>query len=428
MAQQTTATPLGRRFWALFGATATSNLADGVLMVAAPLLALTLTTSPLLISLLPAATWLPWLLLGLYSGVLIDRGDRRRIFLIATAVRITVLAALVGTAWADALSMPALLLALLAFGCAEVFADGAASTMIPAVTPRSRLGAANSRLLGAQQVANGFLGAPLGGLLASVGAAWAFGVPGLLCALTLMTVAAGLRGPYRARGANANGPSATKPRMRAEVREGLVFLVRHPVLRPVLIGGAALNFANTGYFAVFVLWAVGPESAIGLDPAQFGLISTAIAAGAVAGSVAAEALLRRFSEARLIGVNWLVNSTLLLVPLLLPNPWAVGASFVLIGATNTVGNVVSRSMRQRLVPDAMLGRIGGASATVAYGTMPLGAVLGGVVGEFAGLPTVFVCATAICIAFSIFVLHTVTPPLVRAADEASLSHQPKENV
>ncbi|SED55833.1 MFS transporter [Ruania alba] len=427
MAHAPLAAPLGRRFWALFGATSFSNLADGVLMVATPLLALTLTTSPLLISLLPAATWLPWLLLGLYSGVLIDRGDRRRIFLIATAVRIAVLASLVGTAWAGALSMPALLVALLAFGCAEVFADGSASTMIPAVTPRSRLGAANSRLLGAQQVANGFLGAPLGGLLASIGAAWAFGVPGLLCVLTLITVAAGLRGPYRAQPVKSTDGAARPPAVRTEVRDGLTFLATHPVLRPILIGGAALNFANTGYFAVFVLWAVGPDSAIGLDPAQFGLISTAIAAGAVAGSVAAEALLRRFSEARLIGVNWLVNSTLLLFPVLLPNPWAVAASFVLIGATNTVGNVVSRSMRQRLVPDAMLGRIGGASATVAYGTMPLGAVLGGAVGEMAGLPSVFVGAAAICIAFSIYVLHTVTPPLVRAADEAALSHQPKEN-
>ncbi|MBZ2198088.1 MFS transporter [Occultella gossypii] len=420
--------PLGRRFVALFASTASSNLADGILLVAVPLIGLGLTTSPLRISLLSAATWLPWLLLGLYAGALIDRGDRRRIMLVAMALRMVVLALATGAALADALTMPVLLGLLLVFGAAEVFADTAAGTLIPAVTPRSRLASGNGRLLGVQQVANQFVGAPLGGFLLTVGPAWAFGVPGLLCGIAIGCIGLGLRGSYRA-GDHVGGVRATQRARRsgsedaapaesmgARIREGLRYLLGHRVLRPLVITGAAMNLANTAYFAVFVLWLVGPTSAVGLTEQMYAILITTVAIGAVLGSVLAEHLLERVSETRLLAIVWTVNSALLAVPVLVPNAWVIGAAFVVVGFTNMVGNVITRAMRQRLIPDAMLGRVGGASATLMYGTMPIGALLGGVVGEAFGLPTVFLGTVAVCLVFVAYVMARVTPAVVAQAD------------
>ncbi|CAM3411845.1 MFS transporter [Occultella aeris] len=422
-----TLVPLGRRFVALFASTASSNLADGILLVAVPLIGLGLTTSPLRISLLSAATWLPWLLLGLYAGALIDRGDRRRIMLVAMALRMAVLTLATGAALADALSMPVLLGLLLVFGAAEVFADTAAGTLIPAVTPRSRLASGNGRLLGVQQVANQFVGAPLGGFLLTVGPAWAFGVPGLLCGIAIGCIGLGLRGSYRA-GDHVGGVRMAEPAVRgsqdatpaesmgARIREGLRYLLAHPVLRPLVITGAAMNLANTAYFAVFVLWLVGPTSAVDLTEQLYAILITTVAIGAVLGSVLAEHLLGRIRETRLLAIVWIVNSALLAVPVLMPNAWAIGTAFVVIGFTNMVGNVITRAMRQRLIPDVMLGRVGGASATLMYGTMPVGALLGGVVGEAFGLPTVFLGAVAVCLIFVAYAMARVTPAVVARAD------------
>lgn len=420
--------PLGRRFVALFASTASSNLADGILLVAVPLIGLGLTTSPLQISLLSAAAWLPWLLLGLYAGAVIDRGDRRRIMLAAMALRMAVLALATTAALADGLSLPVMLGLLLVFGAAEVFADTSAGTLIPAVTPRSRLAAGNGRLLGVQQVANQFVGAPLGGFLLTVGPAWAFGVPGLLCGIAIAFIGLGMRGRYRAgdhvAGARVAGSEGDEPRataeltesLRSRIREGLRFILGHKVLRTLVITSSAMNLANTAYFAVFVLWLVGPTSAVGLTEQMYAILITTVAIGAVLGSVLAEHLLARISETRLLGIVWMTNSLLLVVPVLVPNGWVIGAAFVLVGFTNTVGNVISRSLRQRLIPDALLGRVGGASATLGYGTMPVGALLGGFVGEAFGLPAVFLGAVAVCLVFVVYAIVQVTPEVVARAD------------
>ena len=419
--------PLGPRFTALFAATAGSNLADGILLVAVPLIAMGLTTSPLQISLLSAATWLPWLLLGLYAGARIDRGDRRRILILSVAVRVVVLAGATALALAGALTLPALLGLLLVYGATEVFADTAEGTLIPAVTPRSRLGAANGRLLGVQQVTNQFVGAPLGGLLASLGATWVFGVPGLLSAAVIGIVTLRLPGRYRAgdhRDGRATGAaehaedpaSPTRERLVSQVGAGLRFLFGHRVLRPLVITASAMNLANSAYFAVFVLWLVGPDSAVGLTGTQYGLLTTTLAAGAVLGSVAAEHLLKWVTETRLLAIVYLVNSSLLLVPVLAPSGWVIGAAFAVVGCTNVVGNVITRSMRQSLIPDRLLGRVSGASATLGYGGMPLGALLGGAVGEAFGLPAVFVGAVVMCLVFTAYTVYHVRPAAVAAAD------------
>jgi len=381
---------LGSGFRAQLASTGLANLGDGVLGTLAPLVALTLTTSPALISALTAAAWLPWLLFGIAAGVIIDRADRRRAQIVALTARAAVLGVGAALSATGRLTMPVLIALLLIYGTTEVFADLGATSIVPDLVPADQLPAANGRVIGVQQVANTFLGTPLAGVLIVSGAAVGFGVSAAMAALAALILLVALRGDFRK---VSDGSAHT-----GQVREGLAFLVGHPVLRPLVITSGLLNLASTAYFAVFVLWAVGPTSAVGLSPEHYPFITLGLAVGAVAGSMVAARLQARLGEKRTI-IGALVASVLLMhVPVLWPTPFALALAFTLVGVTNTVGNVLSQSLRQRLVPGALLGRIGGASRTLSYGLMPLGALLGGVLAQATGLTVTFYAAVVLSLA------------------------------
>jgi MFS family permease len=408
--------PLGRPFGIHLGGVALANLADGIVVGGLPLVAITLTRSPGEISLLQAAFWLPWLVLGLAAGVVVDRLDRRHVQLAGAAARVALLAVTAWLAFADRLTMPLLVAAVGAYGITQVFIDLAGSSIVPQLAPRSRLSAANGRVMGVEQVTNTFLGAPVGGLLVVLGTGWVFGAPVALGVAFLLLVGLGLRGSYRAEASPGTDRHAST--RLAHALEGIRFQLTHPVLRPLVITSSTLNFASTGYFAVFVLWVVGPGSRVGLEPHRFPLLLAVLAVGAVAGAAVAERLVRHVREVPLLIGCWAVNSALLLVPVLWPHPLAIAGAFLLVGLTNMVGNVVGRTLRQRLVPASKLGRVGGASGMIGYGLMPLGALLGGAVGETWGLPAVFVGAVVTSLVAVAYVSTAVSSALV-AAHEVS---------
>ena len=402
---------LGRPFAAQLTSTGLANLGDGILGTLAPLVALSLTTSPLQISLLSAATWLPWLLFGLAAGVVIDRVDRRRAQVVSLGIRAGVLAVGAALGFTGALTMPLLVCLVLAYGATEVFADLGATSIVPDLVPPDRFSAANGRVIAVQQVANAFLGAPLAGVLVVLGAGIGFGTSAALAALAGVVLAVGLRGSFRAKAVEGSAESAL-----GQVREGLAFLVRHPVMRPLVISGSVLNLASTAYFAVFVLWAVGPTSAMRLTESQYPLVMLGFALGAVAGSFLAEPVQRWLGVMPTILGTLVASVLLLLVPVFWPHGWAVAAAVTLVGITNTIGNVVSQSLRQRLVPGALLGRVGGASRTIGFGLMPVGAVLGGVVAERAGLPATFLGAVALSLVACLYLGLAVRPSDIREAE------------
>lgn len=387
---------------------ALANLADGIVAGGLPLVAITLTRSPAEVALLQAALWLPWLLLGVVAGVVVDRLDRRHVQLLGAAVRVVLLAGMTALALADRLTMPLLVGAVGAYGVTQVFVDLAGSSIVPQLAPRSRLPAANGRVMGVETVCHSFVGAPVGGLLVVLGSGWLLGVPVALGLAFLLVVGLGLRGDYRA----GRSPEPAGSRLH-ELLEGFRFQLSHPVLRPLILTGSTLNFASTAYFAVLVLWMVGPGSRVGLDPQHYPLLLAALAVGAVLGALAAEHLVRRVPEVPLLVGGWAVNSALLLVPVLAPRPWAIAAAFVLVGFTNMCGNVVGRTMRQRLVPAELLGKVGGAAGTVGYGLMPLGALLGGAAAELWGLAAVFVGAVAVSLLAVAYAATRVSTDLLR---------------
>ena len=393
---------LGRRFHLHLGTVALANLADGILLIGIPLIAVSLTRSPQEISLLSALFWLPWLVFGLLAGVVIDRSDRRRVRILALSLRVALLLGLAVVALAGHLSIGVLICFMGLYGVTQVFVDLAARTMVPQLVPRSRLAAANGRTMAADTVFSDFIGRPAAGLLVVIGAGWVISVPAAICLAAVLLLAFGLRGDYTAETAEtsgqrkgAEGKGAEPQTPLGEVREGLRFLFGHRVLRPIAVMAAVANLASTAYFAVFILWVVGQGSAVGLRETQYPLIMVAMAVGAVTASFTVEIIKRRVPEVPLMLTAWMLQVPLLIMPVLFPRFDVLLLVMVVNGFCNMTGNVIAHTLMQRLVPARLLGRVIGALSTMAFGLMPVGALGGGIVGELFGLPVVFLSAAVL---------------------------------
>ncbi|WP_120004229.1 MFS transporter [Nesterenkonia muleiensis] len=396
---------LGTRFHVHLSSVASANLADGVLAVGVPLVAVTLTRSPQEISLISAFLWLPWLLFGILAGVVVDRTDRRRVRMLGLGIRVVLLAALALMAITGQLSIWVLIVFVGLYGVTQVFVDLAGTSMIPQVAPRSRLATANSRVMAADTVFQNFVGGPVAAVLVVLGAGWLFGVPAMICLATLLLLAFGLRGNYTVE-------KKEKTTSLADLKDGFAVMIRHRVLRPVIAMSAVANFASTAYFSVFILWVVGPGSAVGMQERHFPLLLLAVAAGAVIGSFCIDVMKRWVSEVPLMMWAWVVQFPVLVVPVIWPSVPAISAALFVTGFANMTGNVISATIRQKVVAKGMLGRIGGSASTLAYGLMPLGAITGGLVGEHLGLPVVFIGATVVMMLSLIYPLVTLSQRLV----------------
>jgi MFS family permease len=381
---------LGRSFGFLLSSTALSNLADGVLKVGAPLLAVSLTRSPTLVSLAGVAATLPWLLFALHAGAIADRLDRRRIMVVANLFRACVL----GTACALGLigqwSLWVVLAAVLLAGVAEVFADTSAQSVLPMAVPPERITAANGRVQSAQMIGNEFAGAPLAGLAVTLLPAAIVGLPALLYGAAGLLLL-GMRGTYRA------APQGPRRSLLRDIVEAQRYLWSHRFLRTLAVSAGMLNFASAAYFGVFVLWAVGDGSPLGLSPSGYGLMMTALAAGAVAGSLVSERISGLFGEGRTLVGAWTVSALLHLVPVIWPVAWLVYPTGVVWGVAGAAANVLVISTRQRLIPAELLGRVNSAYRLIGMGGMPIGAALGGILAEVAGLPAVLIGSSGVCV-------------------------------
>ena len=411
---------LGRAFTALWSASALSNLADGVLKIAVPLAAVRLTDSPLLLGGLGMALSLPWLLLALPVGAIADRVDRRHAMLAANTGRAVVVALLTLAFATDLASIWLLYAAAFVVGIAEVLYDTTAQSVLPQVVGKDALPTANARLQGVEIATNQFVGPPLGGWLVGIGVALAIGAPAALWTLAVVALL-GMRGNYRpARDGGATAQPLVRS-LRADIREGLGFLLRNRVLRSLAMMTGLANLASSASGAVFVLFAVGPASRMGLTEPQFGLLTTASAAGAIAGSLVAGRITGRLGRARSIAASMVTFVVMAGTPALTANPWLVGAAWALGGFGIMVWNVIVVSLRQSITPNALLGRVNSCYRLLAWGTMPVGALVGGAIGEALGLRAVFVTGAALAAA-AMLGLRAVTDHAIAAAEESAGAH------
>jgi MFS family permease len=382
---------LGRNFTKAMVASGFANLADGVLWVALPLLAVELTRSPLLIAGVTVAARLPWLLAPV-AGAFADRLDRRQSMVRVNLVRTVLLGGLAVAVAVDLATLPMLYAVAILLGVAETLFDTSAQSLLPAVVGRDDLTRANSRLYAVELVANTFIGPPLGGLLAAAGLAVALGLPAAAYLVGAGCLAL-LVGSFRAAGA---GPAGST-RLRDDIAEGTRFVWRHPVLRPLAIMLGVQNMAFSAAFSVFVLFAVAPGP-MGLSKAGYGILTATLGVGSLLGSWLAVPVERRLGRVNTLVLSIVLNAVTLAVPVVTALPVPIGASMVASGAGIVLWNVITVSLRQRITPDRLLGRMNASYRLVGWGTMPLGAALGGVLAEALGLRGAFLVAALLTLA------------------------------
>lgn len=362
------------RLWAASGL---SNVADGLGAVAFPWLATTLTDSALLIALTGVATRLPWLLFSLPAGVLADRLDRRRVMVTMNAARGIVLAALALLTAVGGLTLPLLYAGALLLGFAEVLVDNTSQVILPAVVGRDGLERANGRLMATHFVAEDFGGRPLGGVLVGAALALPFAAgAGLVSVAAVLLLT--LRGSFRAipgpSGPPGAGRESGRRSMRAEMAQGVRWLWRHPLLRPLAVTLAVVNGASQAGMAVYVLYA---QELLDLGAVGFAVLGSAFGAGGVIGGLVAEAVSRRLGRARSLVLLVVVWTAAYAVMGLVAQAYVVAVAMAATGVVAVLWNVVTVSMRQTLVPDHLLGRVNSVYRLLGWGAIPLGMAAGG---------------------------------------------------
>ena len=402
--------PLGASYWKLWTSSGLSNLADGVLKIALPLLAIQLTQSPTLIAGLAVAATLPWLLFALTAGALADRLDRRKLMLWANLSRAVLPALLVAVILLDFASIWALYVVALMVGVAETLYDTSAQSILPQMVHRDQLSRANGRLYAVELTANQFVGPPLGGLLVAIGVVAGLAVP---AALWLAAVGGLLLVPGTFRTEREQ-----KTTLRFDIGEGLRFLRNQKILRTLAVMTGVFNFASSAAFAVLVLFAVGPASEMKLSEVGFGLLLTASALGALVGSFISEWAEAKLGRSKSLMLTIFGGALFVGAPAMTNNPYVLGLILFVGGILIMLWNVITVSLRQRITPNRLLGRVNSAYRLLAWGTMPLGAAAGGLLAQWLGLQVMFGIMGVLTLAL-LAMMPVLTDKAIAAADVES---------
>ncbi len=363
---------LGRSFRLLLASSVITNVGDGIALAAGPLLVASQTRDPLLVSMAALAQNLPVLLFGFYAGALADRIDRRRLIAIVNVVRAVVLGVLAATILADAVSIAVVLAALFALGTAETFADVGSGSLLPRLVRREDLGIANARLQGSVLLTNQLIAPPIGAALFALGMAIPFVADSAGFLLGAVLVA---RLTYRESVEPAPGEAAReRTSIRADIAEGLRWLLHHPPMRTLALTIVAFNITFGAAWAVLVLYA---QERLGMSAVGFGLLTTAMAIGGLVGTASYGRLERRFSLADIMRVGLVIETITHLVLALTTQAAVVLAMFVVFGAHAFIWGTTSTAVRQRAVPDELLGRVTGVYHVGVMLGMVIGAPIGG---------------------------------------------------
>jgi MFS family permease len=398
---------LDRRFAVLWTSSTTSAFGTGLAMVATPLFVASQTGDPFVVSSASAVTWLPWLLFALPGGVLVDRVDRRRLMVLLDCLRALLMAGLVAAVLTRTAALGVLLAVLFLVSTGEVVERSAGQALVPALVPRDRLERANGWLFGGTMVAQQMLAGPLGGWLFAIAAA----LPFLANAATFLlgaAVLALLRGSFRA--APAVPAAAGARSVRREVLDGLRWLVHQRLLRTMAVLIGLLNVTLTAALAVLVLLA---RDRLGVGSVGYGLLFTSLAVGGLLGALVGDRLVARFTATWTIRVGLLVEAGTHLVLATSRSAVVVGLALFLFGVHGALWGMVANSLRQRLAPPDMLGRVSSSTLFVSAGGNCLGAVLGGALASAFGLTAPY------WVGFVVAVL--VTAATWRVFDRATVS-------
>jgi MFS family permease len=369
---------LGRSFRWLLSASFVNNAGDGIAVTAGPLLVASMTRDPLLVSLALLSEYLPVLLFGVIGGVAADRFDRKRMVVLVNVGRAFVLVALVATIVSGVVNIALVLLALFILGTAETFADSASSTLIPSLVAREDLGIANARMQGTFVLTNQLLLPPVGAFLFAVGPAIPFAANAAGFALGALLISRVVT--------DVRAVQPDRSSVRSEMVEGIRWLIGHPPMRTLALTIFTFNVTFGAAWSVLVLYA---GDRLGMNEVGFGLLTTAVAIGGLVGTFSYGRLERRFALGDIMRVGLLIETGTHLVLALTTSAAVALATLVVFGAHASVWGTTSTVVRQRAVPDELLGRVGGVYRVAIMGGLAIGAPIGGLLAQVFGITAPF---------------------------------------
>ena len=369
--------PLGHDFTRIWSASLITNLVDGVLRLAAPLLAVSLTEDPILIGALTALGLLPWLFFAIPIGAIVDRVDRRKALVLGNSLRAVIALFIAFAVSQDFINIWLLLIAVFLFGICEVLVDTTSQAVLPQILDKSNYERGNSRLQISEVIVSQFAGAPLSGLLYAVSIAlpFFFSTTGFILAGLLI-----LLFPFeREINVRKEGDAGQeKLGLKGDIKFALNYLYQDKQIFSIVVITTLLGFFYSLSNAIAPLFVL---KELKVSPALFGVVLAIQGVGALAGSIAAPMVSKYLGRGKALAINVFFASLLVIFIGLSPNAYFFVAMSVLIGFTISVWNILLMSLYQSLIPPELYGRIHGARRTIVWGLMPIGALLGGVIAR-----------------------------------------------
>ena len=366
--------PAFNRMWA---SSMVSNLSDGILIAAAPLLAISLTDSTVLISAIGAMVMLPWLLFAIPIGVLVDRVDRRFIMAGANATRSAVVGALALLISIDQVTIYWLLVASFVIGVCEVAADTTAQSLIPQILEEKNFEKGNSRLQISETVIQGFVGAPLSGFIYAIAIALPFFINSLgLAVASLLALSIPIKYLQDVR---KDDVEKEKKKFVADMKFGIRYLFNEKVLRRLVVTTASIGVCYSMGMATMVLFII---KELELPKQLFGVVLTIQGIGAITGAFMAPRLSKKFGRSRVMTFGITSSSLVLLLQGFSPNIYVFVALATFGAFAVSQWNILLMATYQTVIPNDLYGRIHGTRRTLVWGMMPIGSLLGGVLAHY----------------------------------------------
>ena len=362
---------MSKSFQKLWLSSGASNLTDGLLKTAAPLLATTLTKDPFWIATIAALSMLPWLLFAIPIGGFVDRFNRRNMIAIANTIRFSSITLLSVSIGFDFVSLWLLLLATFLFGIGEVIYDTTLQSMLPQVLRKDQLERGNARLTFTSVTLGEFIGAPLGGLLFAAAIALPFylGTAGILIAVLLVVSL-----PREYGLAPLPEPKTEKTGFWEDIRFGIRYLYQDKTLLKLVLLTSAIGFFFAASSSTMVLFFT---ETLQTPAALFGVLFALPAAGALIGSAMATRLSESFGRTKVMAMVMVISSVVLVIQGFSVNYWMLTGLLTVGSVLITIWNVLLMATYHEIIPTQLFGRIHGTRRTLVWGLMPIGSLIGG---------------------------------------------------
>jgi MFS family permease len=400
---------LPSRFKRQLTASGISNIGDGITMGALPLLTLMLTDDSRLIGGTAFASLLPWVLFALPVGVIVDRYDRRRLLILANAVRAVLLGTIAIVTATGAMTIWLLFACLFVLGIGEVLFDSCAQAFLPALVEPEQLERANGLLDLVETVGGRFIGQPLGATLFAAAVGLPFGTDAVTFAVSIA-----LLWSLRVSMPDQQTVAAPQASYRAQIWVGLQQLWQHQLLRALGILLGVVNFATFFGVGIFAKFAV---EELHVEQRWYGALLALMASGAVLGGLLGGRAVDRIGRSPLIIMSYLLLGLCPIGTGLSTNFWMVAVFSMVEAFAVTMWNIVTVSLRQRIIPSTHFGRVNGVFRWIGIGSMAIGALVGGQIAHAINVRAPFIVGGVMILLTTIFAAIALTETRIKRGEE-----------